>query len=143
MLKLDKSQSTNTIALHLATTASLSDVAFVYSQSYDLSNGTFFGDVTETKGKYRIVSISGSTIPAYSGQYDIEIYEATTAFPITWAAANFAWNNNPYTFNNAGTSGKTGDILRTIRAWVSGSNDVPTTSYVTTNEYGTYITYES
>ena len=143
MLKLDKSQPTNTIALHLATTASLSDVAFVYSQSYDLSNGTFFGDVTETKGKYRIVSISGSTIPAYSGQYDIEIYKATNTAPITWAAANFAWNNNPYTFNNAGTAGKTGDILRTIRAWVSGSNDVPTTSYVTTNEYGTYITYES
>jgi len=143
MLKLDKSQTTNTIALHLATTASLSDVAFVYSQSYDLSNGTFFGNVTETKGKYRIVSISGSSIPAYSGQYNIDIYQGTTAAPVTWAAANFAWNNNSYTWNNVSEAAVTGSILRTIRAWVSGSNDVSFTEYTTTNEYRTYTTYES
>lgn len=143
MLKLDKSQDINTIALHLATTASLTEVAFVYSQSYDLSNGEFFGDIPSTKGKYRIVNISGSALPTPSGQYDIDVYEATEFAPITWAAANFAFNNNPYTWDDAGDKNKTGNVLRTIRAWISGSNELPTTEYISSNEEGTYITYNS
>ncbi len=143
MLKLDKSQDINTIALHLTTTASLTEVAFVYSQSYDLSNGEFFGDVPTTKGKYRIVNISGSELPTPSGQYDIDVYEAAEFAPITWAAANFAFGNNPYTWDDAGTKNKTGNVLRTIRAWISGSNDVSFTNYVTDNEFGTYTTYNS
>lgn len=143
MLKLDRSQDINTIALHLATTQSLTEVAFVYSQSYDLSNGEFFGDVPTTKGKYRIVNISGSDLPTPSGQYDIDVYRAEEGVPITWAAANFAFNNNPYTWANAADRNKAGDVLRTIRAWISGSNDVSFTEYTTNNEYGTYTTYNS
>lgn len=141
MLKLDKSQTTNTIALHLATTASLSEVAFVYSQSYDLSSGSFNGVVDSTKGKYRIVSISGSSLPTPSGQYDINIYEASSGIPFTWAGANFAWNSNPYAWNNVATAGATGNLLRSVRAYISGSNETPITEYITTNELGAYITY--
>jgi hypothetical protein len=143
MLKLDKSQDINTIALHLTTTASLTEVAFVYSQSYDLSNGTFFGDVPSTKGKYRIVNISGSELPTPSGQYDIDVYEAEEFGAVTWQNANIIWGNNPYTWDAVGDKQIVGDVLRTIRAWISGSNDVSFTNYITDNEFGTYTTYNS
>lgn len=142
MLKLDKSTTYNNIALHLATTESLSDVAFVYSQSYDLSNGVFSGDVTGTKGKYRIVEILGQDLPTPSGQYDITIYKGESQ-PITWASANFAYNNNPYRWNDIDDATPVGEALRTIRAWISGSNDVSFTEYASPNELGTYTTYNS
>ena len=71
------------------------------------------------------------------------MYRSEEFAPITWANASFAYNNNPYTWNSVGGKEIVGDVLRTIRAWISGSNDVSFTEYTTDNEYGTYTTYNS
>ena len=142
MLKLDKSKNINDIAIHLTTTSSFSDMAFVYSQSYDLSSGVFSGDVVDTKGKYRIVEVPGFELPTPSGQYDITIYEGVSA-PVTWNTANQPFGSNPWKWEDADQATPIGDALRTIRAWISGSNEVPTTSYISSNEEGKYITYNS
>ena len=140
MLKLNKSLPTQTLAVYLNTTESLSDLVFVYSQSYDLSNGTIDFPVSQTKGQYRIGTISGSSVPSPSGQYNIDIYKGSE-IPAVWNQVAVAWNAFDEVWSTAGTFGPTGSLLRTIRATVSGSNDVSFTEYVSPNELGTYTTY--
>jgi len=140
MLKLDKSKAVNNIALHLDTTASIDDIILVYSQSYDLSNGTIDFVVAETKGKYRIGGISGSALPSPSGQYNIDVYEGSEQ-PAVWSQVATAWDAYNEVWSTAGEFGITGSLLRTIRAFISGSNDSSFTDYISPNELGTYTTY--
>ena len=140
MLKLNKSQPTNTLAIYLNTTASLNDLALVYSQSYDLSNGQIDFPVSQTKGQYRIGTISGSSVPSPSGQYNIDIYEGVFTDAV-WNQVAVAWNAYDEVWSTAGYIAPTGSLLRTIRAWVSGSNDSTFTEYESPNELGTYTTY--
>lgn len=143
MLKLDKSQTINTIALHLnSVPENVEALVFVYSQSYDLSNGQMEFFIDATKGKYLIGDISGSQIPSPSGQYDIDIYSGSFDAAI-WNQVAVAWNAYEEHWDAAGYYVPAGDLLRTIRAWVSGSNDIPTTTYISSNELGTYTTYNS
>lgn len=142
MLKLDKSQPINTIAVHLnSPPENMDTMVFVYSQSYDLSNGTMEFYVDSQKGKYLIGGISGSQIPSPSGQYNIDIYSGSFQ-SATWSEVNEYWNNYNELWNEANYFIPAGDLLRTIRAWVSGSNDTPITMYQSPNELGTYTTYQ-
>ena len=174
MLKLDKSQPTQTLAIFLDSTASIDDLnqlALIYSQSYDLSNGQIDFTVDNVKGKYRIGNVSGAQVPSFTGQYDISIYKAvpngTTdvlwvqiqddwndydydwneAVPYTpsalWSQANVVWNTVSQTWSTITIPSyvPAGDALRIIRAWVSGSNGESTNTYVSQNELGTYTTY--
>lgn len=140
MLKLDKSKAVNNIALHLDTDASIDNIIMVYSQSYDLSNGTMDMVVDETKGKYRIGGISGSAIPSPSGQYNIDIFEGDE-IPAVWNQVAVEWDAYNERWDDAGEFGITGSLLRTIRAFISGSNDSSFTDYESPNELGTYTTY--
>ena len=140
MLKLNKSLPTQTLAVYLNTTESLDDLVFVYSQSYDLSNGTIDFPVSQTKGQYRIGTISGSSVPSPSGQYNIDIYKGTEVSAV-WSQVATAWSAYNEVWSTAGNNVPTGSLLRTIRATVSGSNDVSFTEYVSPNELGTYTTY--
>lgn len=140
MLKLNKSQATNTLAIHLNTTASYTDLALVYSQSYDLSNGVIPFSIDEIKGNYYIGNVSGSDVPSPSGQYNIDIYEGSNLGNLVWGTTTTTWLATTTTWGASGFS-PVGSILRSIRAWVSGSNDVAFTDYVSPNELGTYTTY--
>ena len=140
MLKLNKSKADNTLAIYLNTTESLADLALVYSQSYDLSNGIIEFEVDNTKGQYRIGTVTGSAVPSPSGQYNIDIYEGDQVDAV-WNQVAVAWDAYDEVWSTAGYIQPTGSLLRTIRAWVSGSNDVAFTEYESPNELGTYTTY--
>ena len=143
MLKLNKANNTQNLAIHLDTTASLSEMPTIvlsYSQSYDLSNGNIELFLTQKKGQYYIGTISGSQIPSYSGQYNIEVYSGSFEDAV-WSQVAIAWDAYEEKWDSAGVFIPAGDILRTIRAWVSGSNDTSFTTYDSPNEIGTYTTY--
>jgi len=143
MLRLNKSNDTQTLAIHLDTTASMAEMPSLvlqYSQSYDLSNGNIEMFVDEKKGKYWIGTISGSQMPSPSGQYDINIYSGSFESAI-WSQVDISWGAYNEIWSSAGVFLPSGDLLRTIRAWVSGSNDVAFTTYESPNELGAYTTY--
>ena len=145
MLQFNKSQTTNTNAVYLESiyTASISNVVVDLTQSYDLSTSSFTGTVTSAPNAYRswlIFTNTGTSLPAASGQYDVKIFETQDAVTYTWATANIAWNAANFTWAEGGISNK-GDLLYSDRAFVSGSDDSSITQYVSSNENGTYITY--
>ena len=140
MLKLNKSNDTQTLAIYLDTTASIDTLVLSYSQSYDLSNGNIEYFVDNVKGQYYIGTISGSQMPAYSGQYNIDVYSGSFEDAV-WSEVAVAFGAYEEKWSSAGIYIPVGDILRTIRAWVSGSNDATFTNYVSPNQLGTYTTY--
>lgn len=148
MLQFNKSETTNTNAVWIDTVNTSSgyynNLLVVYSQSYDESNGTFSISVVSAPNQYRnwlVISNTGSAVPTPSGQYDISIYTATGAGGATWqtAAVTFAAAQGTW----AGFTGTTVpvDLIYSDRAYVSGSNEQEITQYVSSNENGTYITY--
>lgn len=143
MLKLNKANDTQTLAIHLDTTASMAEMPSLvlqYSQSYDLSNGNIEMFVDSVKGQYWIGTISGSQIPAPTGQYNINVYSGSFDDAV-WSEVAIAWSAYNEIWSSAGVFLPSGDLLRTIRAWVSGSNDVALKNYISPNELGTYTTY--
>lgn len=150
MLQFNKSLATNNNALYLDTVNTGSgyyDLLKVqYSQSYDNSNGTF--DVTATSiptayTNWLIVQNTGSVVPSYTGQYDVEVYTATNIFtPAIWGELATTWTAESDTWGAVGeTVTILVDLLYSDRAWISGSNNVDITQYVSPNENGTYTTY--
>lgn len=97
-------------------------------------------NVDNKKGQYYIGNISGSQMPSPTGQYDIEIYSGSFQGAI-WSQVATAWGAYNEVWSTAGDYQPTGNVLRTIRAWVSGSNDSSIKNYVSPNELGTYTTY--
>lgn len=140
MLRLNKSNITQTLAIHLDTTASMDSLLLEYSQDYDRYSGSMDFEIEQTKGKYRIGTISGSEMPAYSGLYTIDIYSGSFA-PALWGTTPNKWETITNTWSDFGTFQKASGLLRTIRANVSGSNDVAFTTYESPNETGAYTTY--
>lgn len=140
MLRLNKSNTSQTIAIHLDTTASMDSLILDYSQDYDLSSGSIDFDVSETKGKYRIGIISGSSMPSPSGQYTIDIYSGSIE-PAIWGTTSQTYSSITDTWSDFITQQRVGGLLRSIRAYVSGSNDVAIKQYNSPNELGAYTTY--
>ena len=146
MLQFNKSLATNTNAMYLDTVNTGSGyydtLAFVYSQSYDNSNGTFNVSVTSTPNQYNhwiVVQNTGSLVPSYTGQYDFGLWKVELA-PAIWQSVATAWDSYDEIWDAAGD-----DVLDTLlysdRAFVSGSNNSSITEYVSSNENGTYTTY--
>jgi len=140
MLKLNKSNDTQTLAIHLDTTASIDALVLSYSQSYDLSNGNIEYFVDSRKGQYYIGTISGSQIPANTGQYDINVFSGSFE-DAKWGEVAVAFGAYEEKWSSAGVFLPTGSVLRTMRAWVSGSNESSFTEYESPNQLGTYTTY--
>lgn len=147
MLQFNKSEATNTNAVWIETVNTSSgyydDLILVYSQSYDQSNGTI-ADVTIVSAptQYRnwlVFSISGSDAPSPSGQYDFGIWTETSANAV-WNQIATPWNSFDEVWSTA-TYRQPTDLLYLDRAYVSGSNEQDITQYVSSNENGTYITY--
>jgi len=140
MLKLDKSKTTQTLAIHLDTTASIDNLVLQYTSSYDRNSGSMDFVVDNTKGRYRVGTLSGSAVPSASGQYNINIYQGAD-IPAVWNQVTASWATYDEIWSTAGDFGVTGSLLRTIRAFVSGSNDASFTEYTSPNELGAYTTY--
>lgn len=146
MLQFNKSLATNTNAVYLDTVDTgsgyYSDLVVVYSQSYDNSSGTFRLTTTSTPTQYSnwlIVQNSGSLVPSYTGQYDVDIY--TNEFiAAVWNQVATAWDSFDEIWDDAGDEQPV-DLLYSDRAWISGSNESSITTYVSPNENGTYTTY--
>lgn len=146
MLQFNKSLATNTNAAYIDTFNTSSgyydSLAIVYSQSYDNSNGVFRVTTTSSPTQYNnwlVFQNTGSLVPSYTGQYDIGIY--TNEFvAAVWNQVATAWDSFDEIWDDAGDEQPI-DLIYSDRAWISGSNNVNITQYVSPNENGTYITY--
>ena len=149
MLQFNKSLATNTNALYLDTVNTGSgyydSLALVYSQSYDQSNGQFVVTTTSTPTQYNnwlIIQNGGVLAPDYTGQYDVEVWTVSGIIDAVWNQVATSWDSFDTTWANASeAAGGLGDKIYSDRAWVSGSNNVNITQYVSPNENGTYTTY--
>lgn len=147
MLQFNKSEATNTNAVWLDTVNTSSgyydNLILVYSQSYDNSNGTISGvTIVSAPNQYRnwlLFSITGSDVPSPSGQYDFSLW-TEDFFPAVWNQVNTAWASFNEKWEDAGDNAPD-EFVYSDRAYVSGSNEQEITQYVSSNENGTYITY--
>ena len=146
MLQFNKSLATNTNAAYINTVNTASgyydDLVAVYSQSYDNSNGTFKVTTTSSPTQYNnwlVFQNTGSLVPSYTGQYDVDIYTNETIDAV-WNQVAVAWDSYNEIWNDAGGEQPI-DLIYSDRAWISGSNNVNITQYVSPNENGTYTTY--
>lgn len=146
MLQFNKSLATNTNAAYIDTFNTSSgyydNLAIVYSQSYDNSNGVFRVTTTSPPTQYNnwlVFQNTGSLVPSYTGQYDIGIY--TNEFvAAVWNQVATAWDSFDEIWDDAGDEQPI-DLIYSDRAWVSGSNESSITTYISANENGTYTTY--
>ena len=91
----------------------------VYSQSYDQSNGTFVVTTTSTPTQYNnwlIIQNTGSLVPDYTGQYDVDIWTNET-IAATWETVATAWDSYNEIWSEAGEEQPV-TLLYSDRAWV-------------------------
>ena len=146
MLQFNKSETTNKNAIYLDTVNTGSgyynSLVAVFSQSYDESNGTFVVTATSVPNQYRswlVIENDGALVPSPSGQYEVEIY-TNELISATWQTVATAWNSYNEIWDEAGEEQPV-DLIYSDRAFVSGSNEVSITQYLSPNENGTYTTY--
>lgn len=90
-----------------------------------------------------VFQLQRSTLPQYTGNYTIQIFEAAATTAAIWGQINILWSayDSKWSDRNIGTPG-TGTLLDTDRAWLVGS-DVPTnTQYTSPDETGAYTIYQ-
>ena len=146
MIELNRSNPVNTFSVYpdnkpkLIDTGSL-DLFLQLVQEMDLS--TSYAEVqlinSPDNFNWRIVGqVYSSGVPADTGQYNYKLYEGHITDAIwnqtedQWSLADFAWNSLQYIIEQQIDSG---------RAFVSGSNEVTITAYLSSDENGAYITY--
>ena len=149
MLQFSYNQPINSNAIYPSPTtasANLANVLLDFTQSYDLS--TVLGveaDVLNTTGRgnpWVVFSITGSSAPTASGQYDVNIWEYTSTSVLgKWDEQNTLWASTSIKWNGEGGDINRTRLLSTERAYVSGSNESTITQYTSPNENGTYYVY--
>ena len=146
MLQFNKSLPTNTNAVYLDTVATGSgyydSLVAVFSQSYDESNGTFVVTATSSPTSYNrwlVFQNTGSDVPTPSGQYDVSIYTNEFSDAI-WGTLSNLWTAESDIWSEVGENVPT-ELIYTDRAYISGSNEESITQYISSNENGTYTTY--
>jgi hypothetical protein len=151
MLQFNKSLATNTNASYLATVNTSSgyydNLVIEYSQSYDQSSGSFAVTAFSNPSQYNnwlVFQNSGSVVPSYTGQYNVALYTSTgsdsQAIWNQWDESFAATSQTWATISGSSTI-ELVDKLYEDRAWISGSNNVNITQYLSPNENGTYTTY--
>ena len=147
MLQFDKSINTNSNAIYPTVTASIGTTSVIldFTQTYDKSQtlnvvATLLNTVGPSN-EWLVFQITGSDVPAPTGQYDVSIYEYTLGPALgTWGTQATIWANTNTTWAGAQEFIK-GTLLSTDRAWVSGSNGYDITQYLLPTNGGTYSTY--
>jgi len=147
MLQLNVSSATNSSAVYPDVTASLgtTQVLLEFTQSYDYSTkGNVIANLINTPSPtnpWLVFQVSGSTLPTASGQYNVNIWEFNPASTLgTWGTQATLWANTSNLWNGGGAFIKT-QLLSTDRAFISGSNQAPTYTYLLPANGGTYTTY--
>jgi hypothetical protein len=147
MLQFDRSLNTNSNAVYPSITASagITKLLLDFTQSYDSSTtANVEATLINTVGplnEWLVFQISGSTIPTASGQYNVDIYSAIPSSVLgTWSTQATLWANTNNTWNGQQGGIVKGTFLSTERAYVSGSNEVTITQYLspTSSRYYTY-----
>lgn len=146
MLQFNKSEATNKNAIYLESVNTGSgyydDLVAIFSQSYDESNGTFTVTATSVPNQYRswlVIENDGALVPSPSGQYEVEIYTNDFVAAV-WNQVATPWNSFNEIWDTAGDEQPV-DLIYKDRAYISGSNEVSITQYLSPNENGTYTTY--
>jgi hypothetical protein len=147
MLQLNVSSATNSSAVYPDVTASLgtTQILLDFTQTYDYSTkdnviATLINNPSPLN-PWLVFQVTGSSLPTASGQYDVRIYQFTQASTLgTWINQNTLWASTANQWNGAGSFVK-GTLLSTERAFISGSNEVSTTTYLLPTNGGTYSTY--
>jgi len=145
MLQFNYSETTNTLEVYLDPnyTGSYDELILDFTQSYDMSTTVVEGTPLSTTNQYRnwlTFTVSGSTLPTPSGQYDVKLYEGTKEEELKWNDAGFTWNLADITWDQGSVLLRR-TFLYEDRAYVSGSNESSITQYVSPDENGTYTTY--
>jgi hypothetical protein len=147
MLQFNKSLATNSNAVYPNITASVGTTVLLldFEQAYDKSTtNNVQATLLNTVGplnEWLVFQITGSDVPAPSGQYNVSIYEGNAATPLlTWGTQATLWTNTTNTWNGSSPIVK-GALLSTDRAFVSGSNEYTITQYLLPANGGTYTTY--
>jgi hypothetical protein len=150
MLQLNVSSTANSSAVYPDVTASLgtTQVLLEFTQSYDFSTkGNVIATLINTPSltnPWLVFQVSGSTLPTASGQYDVNIWQftANTGSLATWATQATQWiATNILWSGGSGSSYNKTRLLSTDRAFISGSNQVSTYTYLSPTDGGTYTTY--
>ena len=143
MIQLNKSAEDQLVAFYPEVTpsASIDGVRFNYSQDYDRSSGSFDGTILSKK-QWVVATVSGSVVPANTGQYTLDIYELIAGADLVWNTAEEVYDLSTVVWSE-GTTDLQGQLLATERAYISGSNGSSLTTYYSPNQNGSYITYNS
>ena len=147
MLQLNVSSATNSNAVYPDITASAgtTQILLDFTQSYDYSTkGNVIANLINVPGPtnpWLVFQVTGSSLPTASGQYNVDIWEFISAGGLgTWIAQNTLWASTANQWGGGGGYLKT-TLLSTERAFISGSNEVSTTTYLSPTNGGTYSTY--
>jgi len=117
-------------------------------------SGSIISNKTQGGDGWLLVQTSKNLVPTASGQWFADVSPFIPAYsPAIWNQTGLIWelnNANPiskidYIWNifQEWLDGKTdGGFIDTERVWVSGSNDPIITDYVSSNENGTFNTYQ-
>lgn len=148
MLQFDKNKATNKNAVYIESFNSASafyeSLVAVYSQSYDLSSGTFDLTTLSSPTQYRnwlTFDVTGSLLPTSSGQYDVSIFERGEGAEGRWGFTLDVWETTDEKWSTFGDGGPVGVAIYEDRAYISGSNESSITQYVSPDETGKYTTY--
>ena len=148
MLQLNKSQATNTNAVYPDVLAPIgtTQVLMDFTQSINKNTtaniiGTLANTVSATNS-WLVIQLTGSSVPAASGQYNVNIYTFTQSAALgTWQTQATLWNATNNTWEGTGTFIKQ-TLLSTERAYVSGSDEYSITQYSLPSNGGYYYTYD-
>ena len=147
MLQLNVSSATNSNAVYPDITASAgtTQILLDFTQSYDYSTkGNVIANLINVPGPtnpWLVFQVTGSSLPTASGQYNVDIWQFTQTSTLgTWINQATLWASTANQWNGAGSYIKT-TLLSTERAFISGSNEVSTTTYLLPTNGGAYSTY--
>lgn len=145
MLQFNKSQqySKNAGYVDSVPSGSYSELIIDFTQSMDNSVSTYEAEVLSKPNQYNkwvLFQSSGSQVPAPTGQYEVNVYTGIIGNDLTWAEFSVLWANANITWTS-GEIIRREEFLFSDRAFVSGSNNEAITQYVSSDEDGTYTTY--
>tara|TARA_R100000951_G_scaffold102529_1_gene94652 strand:- start:437 stop:919 length:483 start_codon:yes stop_codon:yes gene_type:complete len=160
VIRLNYSSSgEETNALWVNRIVSASEVLYSMTSSYDQSTWEVSGSVISNKTQggdgWLLIETSKDLVPTASGQWfaDISPYIADYS-PAIWDQTGLIWEaNNAFPiskldyiwdiFQEYLTGKADGGFIDTERVWVTGNNDPTITDYVSSNENGTFNTYQN
>ena len=146
MINLYTNVNTGSIAIWPVTgSVTGSTFSMELTHDMDLASSSFSLSLTNTPNnlsKYYEFTYTGSAIPIASGQYTYNLQDNQGAGQLKWSQAASFFGTIQAKWNSV-TGSNVERTIDTGRAFVFGTNDPTFTNYITSNENGAYITYNS